>query len=323
MGQWSPIDGELCNGHHLCDGDNRTWVTEAPLIIFNATSACQLLADNNINQVYTFGCSYMRHIYCALMIILTDDYVHGCLKETLEDNILDLCSNEQQFSEKQCNTGYLKSNESGLLVCDGKVKFMRKPRASDKAQSLDPPLGTFFDDEGSKGKLLLYSIGNYAVAPTLSREIANEMKITLKSSEINRFGVNDATAKQLEMNKTGHCPLDQRGYERVVWFSTHSRVRAHHPDESREKIKTYNEGMRQFIESKSCGDISYIDTFNFTEQLIRAPPSHNSMSSLTFDGVHWGLEVNLIKGQMLFNALARIAVAEQAEVAEQGRNGQN
>jgi hypothetical protein len=60
--------------------------------------------------------------------------------------------------------------------------------------------------------------------------------------------------------------------------------------------------MREYFESAGrCGSVNYIDVFNLTSQLaLTLTPE---AETLTYDGVHWGLEVNLIKAQLILHAL--------------------
>jgi hypothetical protein len=87
----------------------------------------------------------------------------------------------------------------------------------------------------------------------------------------------------------------------VWWVSTHYRMKAHFDDETPEIVKDYNEGMRKFYDSGGCGNVNYVDVYNTTAQL--ALHHKEDAEQMTYDGVHWGYEVNLIKAQILINAL--------------------
>ena len=78
------------------------------------------------------------------------------------------------------------------------------------------------------------------------------------------------------------------------------------PDELPDIIKSYNEGMRAFFESGKCGAVDYLDVYNMTRQLGSADSVPNlsaEAAKMTYDSVHWGMEVNLIKAQLIINAL--------------------
>ena len=59
--------------------------------------------------------------------------------------------------------------------------------------------------------------------------------------------------------------------------------------------------MHQFAADRKCDDLNYIDVYNMTESL--ALNHREEAERLTYDQVHWGFEVNLIKAQIILNAL--------------------
>ena len=50
-------------------------------------------------------------------------------------------------------------------------------------------------------------------------------------------------------------------------------------------------GMRSFFDSGGCGAVNYIDVYNMTSALALQLPTE--AEKLTYDGVHWGMEVGL------------------------------
>lgn len=78
-------------------------------------------------------------------------------------------------------------------------------------------------------------------------------------------------------------------------------MKAYYPDEQVHLVHNYNTDMRSFFDSGACGNVNYVDVYNMTRQLAR---KHSSEAEqMTYDGVHWGMEVNLIKAQIIINAL--------------------
>ncbi len=76
------------------------------------------------------------------------------------------------------------------------------------------------------------------------------------------------------------------------------------PDELPPSVTRYNEAMRSFFEGGECGKVNYIDVFNMTADL--ALNNYNDADKyMTYDAVHWGMEVNLIKAQIILNAFSR------------------
>jgi hypothetical protein len=83
----------------------------------------------------------------------------------------------------------------------------------------------------------------------------------------------------------------------TTWVSTHARMAPTHQFETSERVRTFNDGMKDFILSGQCGPIEYIDVYNMTKELI----SHHEADAayMTFDKAHWGMEVNLVKIQII------------------------
>ena len=66
-------------------------------------------------------------------------------------------------------------------------------------------------------------------------------------------------------------------------------------------VRAYNRGMRGFFDSGRCGPVSYVDVYNMTAAL--AGGVHHEADKMTYDMVHWGIEANLHKAQIVLNAL--------------------
>ena len=60
--------------------------------------------------------------------------------------------------------------------------------------------------------------------------------------------------------------------------------------------------MRSFFDAGECGAVNYIDVYNMTSGLASQLPTE--AEKLTYDGVHWGMEINLIKAQIIIHALS-------------------
>jgi hypothetical protein len=100
---------------------------------------------------------------------------------------------------------------------------------------------------------------------------------------------------------TGAVPI-RDGVCSIWWVSTHYRLRAIFDDEKPDMVREYNLGMRRFFEDqKRCGPINYIDVYNMTADL--AVNHREDALKMTYDQVHWGVEVNLLKAQVILNAL--------------------
>lgn len=295
-GTWTETpDIDYCK-QYMCTEDNLTWVPDknsrtGPFKIYNNVTACDALLAKGYTMMFFSGDSYMRQIYAALMITLTGDYKYGSIKnpETSPH-----CEYGRQFYEKKCGTRDL--NHYGQ-VCDGKI-------------TLDPILQQlpYKNDlelcSRSPKTVIMWSFGNYNV-------INGRANFNMNGG---RRGVNNATEYQ-KLLQSHICPTvraEPPGDKcSLYWVSTHYRMKHHFPDETIEQVKTFNEGMHSFFgdspgssgsnTGSECGDIGFIDVYNMTENL--AQRHAEEAIKLTYDSVHWGMEVNLIKAQIILNRL--------------------
>lgn len=279
-GSWqSGNDGHLCD-KYLCTPSNLTWIFKSVDQYFDHKQACERLVQKGITKIYFHGDSYMRQMYAALLITLNGDFRYGSLaNSTLSPS----CEYHKQFNEKKCGTREL--NHYGV-VCDGKV-------------ILDPYLNGLsnLNHCGSQdGSVVLWSFGNYKLTRH-GRQGVNDPKMYQEYFERDICQVlkqDSAGAKKYSGPYAKHpCT--------VWWISTHYRMRAYFDDEHPENVYNYNRGMRQFFDDKGCGDVNYIDVYNFTKQL--GENYTTDATQMTYDSVHWGLEVNLIKAQIILSAL--------------------
>jgi hypothetical protein len=86
----------------------------------------------------------------------------------------------------------------------------------------------------------------------------------------------------------------------VYWVSTHARIVAYFADEQPDVIRSFNHNMMDYV-STYCKHIGVIDVYNMTEHLIETDLKNANM--MTYDKVHWGRGVNLIKSHIILNTL--------------------
>jgi hypothetical protein len=251
------------------------WVPNNPKFKwYDNETACDALGSKGINLISFYGDSFLRQIYAALLITLNGDYKYGSLNAASK---VETCAYHRQFNEKKC--GYLELNHIGW-VCNKKIL-------------LDPLLTgveNLNNCNSKNGTVGLFSFGNHQ----LNR---------------GRYGVNNATAysnffensmcQQVKANKAIDGSF--RSPCSFWWVSTHFRRVGYFPDEKEDVVREYNLGMRRFFDSQACGPVHYIDVYNMTSELVRELPEHSG--GMTYDNVHWGMEVNLIKAQIALNAI--------------------
>lgn len=227
---------------------------------------CKTLKGKRVAFV---GDSYARHAYIAFLSWLSDNYQHAALGK-----IHDLdCEYENQYSEKKCREKIIHAK----TVCDGHTNvslfYGHAPHVdSAKIQHHD---------------MIVWSIGRHPYDGNYSH----------------RLGVNDAYAMYTGFFgprcESYNSTLLAEFCKKVVWLDTHVRVMPHHADEN------YNQELKFHIEAptwifRSCNVQRFASAWDATDRLVS---NHISdAQKMSFDGVHWGSAVNLLKAQAVLKA---------------------
>lgn len=260
--------------------------TSSSYRLYNNITACSALINLGVKKIFFYGDSYMRHIYAAVLITLNGDYVHGSLEDPSKGPH---CKQHALFNEKSCNLELL--NRRGV-VCDGRLVL--------DASKITHDIEAFTtkDCSADNGTVALFSFGNHPL-------------------KLPRYGINDPKAYQDHFLKT-ICPTlieHKHQYTGRIglseqcsswWVSTHYRLLAKFPDEEPAVVEEYNTQMRSFFESGACGNVNYIDVYNMTKSILDISRKNRmEPTRLSWDLMHWGYEVNLVKAQIVINALVQ------------------
>ena len=299
VGSWVDIGkNSLCKDHFQCVLGHYTWMAKGGRF-YNASDACHALISRGIESIYFFGDSYMRQIYAATLISLNGNYRNGSLSRGVDGDGIG-CSFREQFNEKRCGVHQLQRDGK---VCNKKLHlhFMQQDM-----MKLDVCINRRDSPPGSA--VVLFSQGNHhLVTGNGGRVGVNDPKLHANMYEKLFCPQLRAHANNVEKNQ-----LDELSSCSFWWMSTHQRIIGWFDDEKPNIISNFNHGMRHFFESGKCGDFNYIDVFNMTQSLITgftldATSEENKQKSLSvsYDYVHFGMEVNLMKAQALLNGLVQ------------------
>ena len=87
---------------------------------------------------------------------------------------------------------------------------------------------------------------------------------------------------------------------KLIWLDTHDRPRAYHSDEGFRQSYDFLFSSRAAI-FRDCGVQSFASGWEASNQLVSLYP--DQAANMSFDGVHWGMEVNLIKAFSIFSQM--------------------
>lgn len=279
---------------HLFQGTPR----EAPL---DHISGCAVLERSGVHTLYFSGDSYMRHIFLGLYYTLSGNYTEGVnLKNSVSFKVTKDSIGIRQVCPQNGN---------------GKGVKMVGDRFMDEGREVEKTLN-FCDnqEQDGGGSLILYSVGNHPLNEQWRSSVNNfiDYQNKLKSDDnlcANNKIVNPYSGPhQSGLNKS--CSL--------WWVSTHYRMHAYWGEETPERVQEFNEHMKNFFSAKKCGNVNTIDVHDMTACLSKE--HRDEALQLTYDKVHWGLEVNLMKAQIILAAFANAAAAEKGVLDDDYEN---
>ncbi len=298
LGVWSKSkdpDRE-CKQLHLCTPKNMTYyLNDRPMGFYDSESACAMLEREGIKKIFFVGDSYMRQIFQSFVITLTGDYKEGSVPLYFRGKKHRThCQWQTQFTHRNCSDeeGGFPPREACVNNPSGPIKLIQYKEYYYSMENLD------HCKNEKNATITLWSEGNHPVGKP--RQSVNNYE-SYQAKYMNDFcPVNKRERPFVPGAGTGpHGAFS--GPCSIWWVSTHYRLKAYWPQEIPMRVDEFNQYMRMFFEDgKSCGDIHYIDVYNMTMQLATTPKLQPAL--LSYDEVHWNMEVNLIKTQLLLSA---------------------
>lgn len=307
-GVWSRSENpELeCRELHLCTHLNETFYLEGAegnnekSPFFDNKKGCALLEKEGIHKIYFAGDSYMRHIYQAFMITLSGDYEQGSVPAHIREHVKyqkSDCAFQRQFVMKNCSdedrfrpTSVCPENSGGPVEMIPYKEFYYTMENLNHCR----------DD--AEGTVTLWSGGNHPIG---------RGRHTVNNYETYQWKYNEtvcADNRKMSPQLKGAGPAGSFKQRCSLWWiSTHYRLAAHFKEEIPLRIIEFNEYMRMFMEDgRDCGNVNYVDVYNMTEMLA-VNVTHDA-KHLSYDSVHWSMEVNLMKVQLILHAFAGAGV---------------
>ena len=263
---WSPSNS--CSDTMACTPSGLLW-TGGGVLYFSQSEACNLFQRKKIKKIVFVGDSFVRHAFEAFLDILTGDFMSGALSTS--DRFPPKCLGEGQFEEANCRQ-YVSHQKTVCDKTDIGLYYGHSPRALDVFPS--------------NPDLIIWGVGNHPV----------DGNYTTRYGVLNASIVAKEAILPMCTDTRARAALDSRK-TRLFWLHLHARLVAYHTDEAVGMVELFNTEICSIM--KTCGAAS-IDAWTPTLALRQLPEAKN----MTWDGVHWGRAVNVLKAHMIITAIA-------------------
>lgn len=298
LGDWkiSTDPGRECAHLHLCTPNNRTfYLKDRSVPFFDHVSACAMLEREGISKIFFVGDSYMRQIFQSFVITLTGDYKEGSVPLHFRGKKHRThCTYQTQFTHRNCSDeeGGFPPREACFNNTGGPVKLVQYKEYYYSMENLD------HCKNEKNSTVTLWSEGNHPVGKP--RQSVNNYE-SYQAKYLANICPNNKRDRPARAGAGPYGAFGPHNPCSLWWVSTHYRLHAYWPQEVPMRVQEYNEYMRMFMENGTqCGDVHYIDLYNMTQKL--ATNEKLQPRAMSYDEVHWNMEVNLLKAQLILTA---------------------
>lgn len=259
----------------------------------SSSEACSLLESRNISRVHLVGDSLMRHLFHGLTMVLSGNYNEAFRGD--QEN----CMGAAVFKESRCRApSYTKT------VCSDQVEIQltaHNPRKAEEEQSI----AQFQTTSPHHPTMVLYGVGNH---PGSTGRRYSILSAELWSSRWSIFYKN-------------HQRFLEHGQNRMFWIPPHYKMSIGDLWESNQRAVQYMQESSLYFGERG---VPTLNTFELTEGASRyfcrncSEDFENAKVSCdyivretcsptmeTWDGYHYGRDINIWKGQMVMALLQR------------------
>jgi hypothetical protein len=275
-GGWELDSSCKLTPYNDCTPSGRRWPHEKEM------HPCTLLAGKKLLFI---GDSFLRHAYVATALLLSGDYQKGALRPAHDP----ACEYDGQFEEKVCR-GQLSYS---ISVCDNSVSLAL----------------------------------NYAAWPTISKRDTNRYDFIIwgagnhpvNGDYDSRYGVLNASIVGSDKLEPTCQPLADTAVAKLFWLDIHARFDSIYspskvaPDERIEHLYQYHADMPNALLTRCRIPSSrFISPWNATLDLVTN--FRSDAENMTYDQMHWGMEVNLLKAGQIIQAIKESMVPQNATI---------
>ena len=243
---------------------NSSLVTPWQIQWMTASETCILLSSGTRPiQIILIGDSITRHLYTALQILLRGDIVAGALDEDLDELGLE-CRCDLQFSSKPCRK-IIRYKQPISKECSGARIFNFGVSGPEHlGHNLTKIRGVLTAEATSVVLIGGWGLHNSLNAMPIIQGLVRPLALLSKAQPQYQMKLLCLGVHAIQSN---HPPQ-------------------YHSKQNNKKVERYNSLLK-----KECAklDLPYFDSYSLTK------------NASSFDGLHYGLEVNTVKAQILLN----------------------
>jgi len=253
---------------------------------------CKKLYARNITSILFIGDSYVRHAYQGVAAVLTRNFddaslVHGAPLE---------CRGARQTEFAKCRFHLNTTITACGITLSARIGHTPIPRV--------------YPNDFLEHTVIVWGFGNHPSdsawgdgdRPTIGDVQAYTQDVLLPTCRcVPPLAINHVIRSHLDNFEQDCVPWSSEWSKRVVFLQSHFRPSpGRYAGETREAQQLFFDRMPEAIRTV-CNITRMVDTYTPTRQLA----SHGGAMKYAADTAHWGWAVNLVKAEILLDALSR------------------
>lgn len=231
-------------------------------------------------SVLFVGDSYARHAYVALALLLSGDMRSGAIKAGLKGSAD--CVYAKQFGEhaKKARRGcrLFVAKRLGESLCGGRVRM----------RLAESPCPDVTPQHLLRNHIVVYGMGAHPCRLAGAKGP--------KHLAYNASAFSEGFARPL----CADAGTRERAAKQVIWLDTHFRPTSFGPYDGPDRVFDFHRRAPETMRTVCA--VSTVSAYDDSRALVATAGS--SWRRMTFDGVHWGLQINVIKALRVVERIA-------------------
>ena len=244
------------------------------------TTAERLCADLGRTNVLFVGDSFTRHVFAATALLLSGDHESGALRN---GSAGDRCGGARQFGEadiegrRACRRLLPKRK----TLCGGSVRL----------RLVEGTCPAVTERDLRRNQIVAFGIGAHPcegpAAKGAKHNAYNATSLAAFLGPVCGGGSSDA--------------VRALAAARLVWLDTHFRATSYGPYDGPDRVRAFHDGAPAAV-AGACGGALTVSAFDESRALVATEGS--GWRRMTYDGTHWGPQVNALKAFRLLDVAA-------------------